>query len=25
VLGVFFWGLDFVLLLITRAVTGQAG
>jgi preprotein translocase subunit SecE len=25
VLGIFFWGLDFVLLLITRAVTGQGG
>jgi preprotein translocase subunit SecE len=23
VLGVFFWSLDFVLLLITRAITGQ--
>ncbi len=23
VLGVFFWGLDLVLLLITRAITGQ--
>jgi preprotein translocase subunit SecE len=25
VMGIFFWGLDFVLLLITRQVTGQAG
>lgn len=23
VLGIFFWSLDFVLLLITRAITGQ--
>jgi preprotein translocase subunit SecE len=23
ILGVFFWSLDFVLLMITRAVTGQ--
>jgi preprotein translocase subunit SecE len=25
VLGIFFWGLDFVLLMVTRAVTGQTG
>jgi len=25
VLGVFFWSLDFLLLLITRAITGQGG
>jgi preprotein translocase subunit SecE len=25
VLGIFFWILDFLLLMVTRAVTGQAG
>ena len=23
IMGIFFWGLDFILLLITRAITGQ--
>jgi preprotein translocase subunit SecE len=25
VLGIFFWGLDFMLLMVTRALTGQGG
>jgi preprotein translocase subunit SecE len=25
VMGIFFWGLDWLLLIITRAVTGQGG